>query len=142
RGDSGGLGCRRDRPAPSRTRPAGCRVASRARALSFRTASTGLEAARSRSGRCAIHRSWLPPCIEAADVNGRAGEGNRCPPSFPGLTPQVGVNPFATHTNGNSGKPEFRGQSFSFPKNSFAKQDGPSEIGFTRFRAIVSVQVG
>src|SRR5262249_45807163 len=60
RAGSGGPGFRRLPPAPSRTRPAGCRAASRARASWSRTASTERAAARSRSDKSSIHRSWSP----------------------------------------------------------------------------------
>src|SRR5262249_58439822 len=72
-------GFRRLPPAPSRTRPGGCRAASTARASWSRTASTERVAARSRSDKSSVHRSWSPlaAALKAADVNGSGGEGKR-----------------------------------------------------------------
>src|SRR5262249_28820288 len=79
RAGNGGPGFRRLPPAPSRTRPGGCRAASTARASWSRTASTERVAARSRSDKSSIHRSWSPlaAALKAADVNGSGGKGNR-----------------------------------------------------------------
>ena len=69
--------------------------------------------------------------VDASRVRGRREQQSQS--SLPGLTPQVGFTRLAAHYTAQLGRARVAVQSILFAKNSY-EEDGPPEIGSTRFR--------